>query len=274
MELTLYCCSLNPGCYNTIDINGEHAMRGVNNMPPSGSLVAPSRGTPQTHPAQKWNSQYTSPLFRMIGEGNQTRQKVKYEWRRTLNRLSGCRSITAAAVPMLALSVFALTTSSKSSALSIPVAWKLSTTAATSALAGAGIADPLPFPLPLGVLAPVALAPLAPKPPPAASAPGPAGFGTAAAGFFDEPAFGALGLLPLLPIAASSSASRRAASALRAAAVSLRAFSSATRGFSDFEPCDHFVASRCSYIERCNVAVSDRDSCSRPEEQRDCGDCY
>lgn len=154
---------------------------------------------------------------------------------------------------MLALSVFALTTSSKSSALSIPVAWKLSTTCPTSPPAGADAAGPFPFPLPPGVLAPLALALAltAPRPPPAASAPGPAGLGTAAAGFFEDPALAALDLPlpPLPPIAASSSASRRAASALRAAAASLRAFSSATRGLSDFEPCDHFVDSWRSYTQ-------------------------
>jgi len=92
------------------------------------------------------------------------------------------------------------------------------------------------------------------KPPPAPSAPGPAGLGTAATGFFDDPAFGTFGL-PLPPIAASSSASKRAASALRAAAASLRAFSSATRGFSLFAPFDHFVVSWCSYYRGVEVGV-------------------
>jgi hypothetical protein len=115
---------------------------------------------------------------------------------------------------------------------------------------------------------------MASKPPPEASAPGPAGLGTAAAGFFDDPDFEALGLLPLPPIAASSSARRRAASALRAAAASLRAFSSATLGFSAFAPFDHLVVSWCSYIEVWNVWVSDWNNGRVSREQREDRDWY
>ena len=101
---------------------------------------------------------------------------------------SGCRSIPAACCPTLALSIFAVTTSNRSNALSIPVAAKLSTSFGSSALGSDGPSS---------------------SPPPAAIAPGPAGFGF---GFFFVPA--ALGLTALT--AASSSARRRAFSAFRA----------------------------------------------------------
>jgi len=54
-------------------------MRGVNDVPPPESPAFPSRDTPQTQPAQKWNYQYTSPLFKMTGKRDQTRQTIKYE---------------------------------------------------------------------------------------------------------------------------------------------------------------------------------------------------
>ena len=79
IALTLYCCSLNPGCYNTTNVNGEHVMRGANDMPPSESLAAPSRYTPQTQPAQKWNHQYMALLSKVTTKPNQTRQTIKYE---------------------------------------------------------------------------------------------------------------------------------------------------------------------------------------------------
>ena len=82
VALTLYCCSLSPGCYNTTDVNGEHVRRGVNDMPPPESLAAPSRCTPQTQPAQKRNYQYTvyvTTLQKGQVNENQTRQISKYE---------------------------------------------------------------------------------------------------------------------------------------------------------------------------------------------------
>jgi len=103
---------------------------------------------------------------------------------------------------MLALSIFAVTTSSRSRALSMPVAAKLSTGSSW-----------------LG--APLDWLPSASRLPPAAMAPGPAGFAFAAAAFF-VPAFGAIFLAGVCT--ASSSASSRAFSALRAS--SARRFSS------------------------------------------------
>lgn len=79
IALTLYCCSLSPGCYNTTDVNGEYVIGGENDTHPSESLAAPSRDTPQTQPEQKSNYQYTSLLFKMTRERNQTRRRLKYE---------------------------------------------------------------------------------------------------------------------------------------------------------------------------------------------------
>ena len=121
---------------------------------------------------------------------------------------------------MLALSIFAFTTSSKSSALSMPVAENDSTSFGA--------------PSSLGALT-------APKPPPAAIAPGPAGFTSFFAGTaFFVPAFGAA--LALVGAEASSSARSRAFSALRASSARRRASLSSDL-FDDLAPWDHLSAS-------------------------------
>ena len=121
---------------------------------------------------------------------------------------------------MLALSIFALTTSSRSMALSIPVAEYDSTSFGASSLGAALIA---------------------PRPPPAAIAPGPAGLMSFLAGpAFFAPALGAA--FALDGALASSSASRRAFSALRASSA-LRFSSLSSFAFPALDPCDHFSAS-------------------------------
>ena len=145
--------------------------------------------------------------------------------RGTAELTSGCLSSSAAFDPTVALSIFAVTTSSRSIALSMPVAENDSgsfgawTSAATLT---------------------------APNPPPAAIAPGPAGltsfFGVA---FFAAPAFGAA--FTLAGALVSSSASSRAFSALRAS--SARRFSSlSSLDLDDLAPSCHLDASLRSYI--------------------------
>jgi hypothetical protein len=144
-------------------------------------------------------------------------------------RTSGCLSNPAACEPTLALSIFAVITSKRSNALSMPVAVKL------SGSSGGALA--------LGSVGPSSAATAA-RPPPAAIAPGPAGFGVGAAAFFLRSAGG----LGFALFATSSSASRRAFSALRAKSA-LR-FSSAASAL-DFPPLTslsaHFSASLRSY---------------------------
>lgn len=138
--------------------------------------------------------------------------------------------MSAARVPMLALSILAFTTSRRSIALSMPVAeydsgsFGASTSAATLTV---------------------------PNPPPAAIAPGPAGltsfFGVA---FFAAPAFGAA--FTLAGALVSSSASSRAFSALRAS--SARRFSSLSSCFLlAFDPWAHLSASLRSCVGICQV---------------------
>lgn len=142
-------------------------------------------------------------------------------------RTSGCLSMFAACDPTLALSIFAVTTPSKSIALSMPVAEYTSTSAGFPSSTSAGV-----------------LAPDAARPPPAAIAPGPAGLTTFGAAFF-APAFG--GVFTLAGALASSSARMRAFSALRAS--SARRFSSLSSfGLAPFPPAAHFSASLRSCV--------------------------
>lgn len=129
---------------------------------------------------------------------------------------------------MLALSILAVTTSKRSSALSRPVAEKVSGSSAC----------------PISVT-------LGPRPPPAAIAPGPAGLGAALGAAF-APAF----LPPALGAAfafdgadASSSASRRAFSAFRASSALRLSSLSSLLLLAPFEPSCHFSASLCSWGE-------------------------
>ena len=140
---------------------------------------------------------------------------------------SGCFSMPAAWFPMLALSTFAVTTSSKSMALSIPVAAKLSTSLGASlSLLGLSTGD-------LG----------APESSPsAAMAPGPAGLDR---DFF---AF-AFGAAFFTCTDASSSARSRAFSNLRArSAWRFSSFSSLL--LADLEPSAHLSASVRSFRNR------------------------
>ena len=138
-----------------------------------------------------------------------------------MGRTSGCCSRPAARCPTLALSIFAVTTSRRSSALSIPVAAKDS--------GSSGGAD---FSL--------SFSGAPPRPPPAAIAPGPAGLAAFGVAFFAAPAFGAA--FTLAGALVSSSASSRAFSALRAS--SARRFSSLSSPFLlPFDPCAHLSAS-------------------------------
>lgn len=138
----------------------------------------------------------------------------------------------AACEPTLALSIFAVTTSSRSSALSMPVAVNDSTSPGLPSSTAAG-----------GVLTP-------PSPPPAAIAPGPAGFATLGGAFF-APALG--GAFTFAGALDSSSARRRAFSALRAS--SARRFSSLSSFalLASFDPLDHLSASLRSWetMARC-----------------------
>lgn len=136
-------------------------------------------------------------------------------------RTSGCCSRPAARDPTLALSIFAVTTSKRSKALSRPVA------ANTSGSSGR----------PMSVV-------LGPRPPPAAIAPGPAGFGAVLAAAFFAPAFGAA--LGLDGAEASSSARSRAFSALRASSA-LRFSSLSSAAFLPLAPSAHLSASLRSY---------------------------
>ena len=114
---------------------------------------------------------------------------------------SGCCSIPAARWPTLALSILAVTTSSRSSALSMPVAANDSGSSFGTSCGSSFAADSV---LSTGIAA---------NPPPAAMAPGPAGLGLAFAAPFFVPALGE-GFLTADD--ASSSARSRAFSALRA----------------------------------------------------------
>ena len=135
---------------------------------------------------------------------------------------SGCCSIPAARCPTLALSILAVTTSSRSMAMSMPVA------AYASGSSWCSLSD--------------FWTGAAPSPPPAAIAPGPAGLGAAA--FFFPPALGAA--LGLEGAADSSSARRRAFSAFLASSA-LR-FSSLSSCFLPLlAPSCHFSASFLSY---------------------------
>ena len=124
----------------------------------------------------------------------------------------------AAWLPMLALSIFAVTTSNRSSALSTPVAAKLSTSSTVS-----------PFLLGLSVETEGAS--------PAAMAPGPAGFALVEA--FFVPAFGEAFFVGT---DASSSASNRAFSALRRISA-LRFSSRSSLPLVGFAPSVHLAAS-------------------------------
>lgn len=131
-------------------------------------------------------------------------------------RTSGCLSRPAACEPTLALSIFAVTTSKRSIALSIPVAEYSS-----GALGGSS--------LPASAAA---------RPPPAAIAPGPAGLTTFP--FLAAPAFGAA--LTLAGCDASSSARRRAFSAFRASSAR-RLASLSSLPLAVFAPSCHLSAS-------------------------------
>lgn len=147
----------------------------------------------------------------------------------TRTRTSGCLSKPAACCPTLALSFFAFTTSSRSSASSMPVAEYTSGASAPSAplesrrcTAGADA-----------------------NPPPAASAPGPAGLASLVppATFFFVPAFGAA--FAFGGAAAASSASSRSRSALRSS--SSRRFSAfSSLALDDLAPSAHSAASAFS----------------------------
>ena len=126
--------------------------------------------------------------------------------RGTAELTSGCLSSSAAFDPTVALSIFAVTTSSRSIALSMPVAEYDSTSF--------GAESSLPTST-------------APRPPPAAMAPGPAGLTSFFGVAFFAPALGAA--FTLGGALDSSSASRRAFSALRAS--SARRFSSLSSVF-------------------------------------------
>lgn len=138
-------------------------------------------------------------------------------------RTSGCFSMVAAWLPILALSILAVTTSNRSSALSIPVAAKLSTSSVAP-----------PFLLELSVETEGA--------PPAAMAPGPAGFALAPAEDFFPPAFGEAFFVLR---DASSSANRRAFSALRASSA-LRFSSRSSLPLVALAPSSHLAASAFS----------------------------
>ena len=140
------------------------------------------------------------------------------------DRTSGCLSIPAACCPTLALSIFAVTTSSRSNALSIPVAAKTSGSGCFSS----DVSLPLAW-----------LESSAANPPPAAIAPGPAGLGAFAADFF-APAFGLFFGLELVD--ASSSAKSLAFSALRANSARLLS-SLSSFALLDLAPSCHLSAS-------------------------------
>jgi len=138
-------------------------------------------------------------------------------------RTSGCFSMVAAWLPILALSILAVTTSNRSSALSIPVAAKLSTSS---------VAPPFLLELSAGTEGS----------PSAAMAPGPAGFVLAPAEDFFAPAFGEAFFAW---IDASSSASLRAFSALRASSA-LRFSSRSSLPLVALAPSAHLAASAFS----------------------------